>query len=313
MRRFATWTTGHRKTVILGWIVALIGIGMIAGSVGSDFTEEFKLPSSDSQEAFDLLEERFPQQSGVTAEIVYKAPAGADSPAVRKKMEGVFAEAAKLPHVSEVASPYVSGGAAAISKDGEIAYATVQYDTTTDKLEKDDIKKLVAIGRAANGEGLQVEVGGAPIEEVRSEEEGDSSFAIGLLAAVVILLLTFGSVVAMGLPLLTALFALGVGLSLVTLGTHVFDTAEFAPQLAAMIGLGVGIDYALFILTRFRNGLDEGLEPRPAAIAAVDTAGRAVLFAGVTVIISLMGMLLLGISFLYGVAMAAATARSCSR
>jgi RND superfamily putative drug exporter len=308
MRRFATWCTGHRKTVISGWIVALIGIGMIAGSVGSDFTEEFKLPSSDSQEAFDLLEERFPQQSGVTAEIVYKAPAGANSPAVKRKMEGVFAEAAKLPHVSEVASPYASGGAAAISKDGEIAYATVQYDVTTDKLEKDDIKKLLAIGRAANSDNLQVEVGGAPIEEVRSEEEGDSSFAIGLLAAVIILLLTFGSVVAMGLPLLTALFALGVGLSLVTLGTHVFDTAEFAPQLAAMIGLGVGIDYALFILTRFRNGLDEGLESRDAAIAAVDTAGRAVLFAGVTVIISLMGMLLLGISFLYGVAMSAALA-----
>jgi RND superfamily putative drug exporter len=310
MRRFATWTTGHRKTVILGWIAALIVIGMIAGSVGSAFSEEFKLPSSDSQEAFDLLEHKFPQQSGVTAEIVYKAPAGVRSAAVKKKMEGVFADAEKLPHVSEVASPYASGGgAAAIGKDGEIAYATVQYDTTTDKLEKADIKKLVAIGHDASGGGLQVEVGGAPVEEVRSEEEGgDSSFAIGLLAAVVILLLTFGSVVAMGLPLLTALFALGVGLSLVTLGTHVFDTANFAPQLAAMIGLGVGIDYALFILTRFRNGLDDGLEPRDAAIAAVDTAGRAVLFAGVTVIISLMGMLLLGISFLYGVAMSAALA-----
>jgi RND superfamily putative drug exporter len=309
MRRFATWTTGHRKTVIFGWIAALIVVGMIAGSVGSDFSEEFKLPSSDSQEAFDLLEHKFPQQSGVTAEIVYKAPAGASSAAVKKKMEGVFAEAEKLPHVSEVASPYASGGAAAISKDGEIAYATVQYDTTTDKLEKDDIKKLVAIGRAADRTGLQVEVGGAPVEEVRAEEEGgDSSFAIGLLAAVLILLLTFGSVVAMGLPLLTALFALGVGIGLITLGTHVFDTANFAPELAAMIGLGVGIDYALFILTRFRNGLDEGLGSRDAAIAAVDTAGRAVLFAGVTVIISLMGMLLLGINFLYGVAMAAALA-----
>ena len=153
-----------------------------------------------------------------------------------------------------------------------------------------------------------MQIGGQPIEEVRSENEGDSSFAIGLLAAVVILLLTFGSLVAMGLPLITALFALGVGLSLVTLGTHVFDTAEFAPQLAAMIGLGVGIDYALFILTRFRNGLDEDLSPRAAAIAAVDTAGRAVLFAGVTVIIALMGMMLLGLSFLYGVAMAAALA-----
>jgi putative drug exporter of the RND superfamily len=308
MRRFATWCTGHRKTVIFSWLGALIVIGMISGSVGSDFTEEFKLPSSDSQEAFELLEDKFPQQSGVTAEIVYKAPAGADSPAVKKKMEGVFAEAAKLPHVSEVASPYASGGAGAISKDGEIAYATVQYNVSTDKLEKDDIKKLVSIGEAADGDGLTVAVGGAPVEEVRGEEEGDSSFAIGLLAAVVILLITFGSAVAMGLPLITALFALGVGLSVVTIGTHVFDTAEFAPQLAAMIGLGVGIDYALFILTRFRNGLDEGLESREAAIAAVDTAGRAVLFAGITVMISLMGMLLLGISFLYGVAMAAAVA-----
>ncbi|HZK15253.1 MAG TPA: MMPL family transporter, partial [Solirubrobacterales bacterium] len=134
------------------------------------------------------------------------------------------------------------------------------------------------------------------------------SFAIGLMAAIVILLLTFGSVVAMGLPILTALFALGVGLSLVTLGTHVFDTADFATQLAAMIGLGVGIDYALFILTRFRNGLDEGLAPQPAAVHAIDTAGRAVLFAGLTVIISLLGMLLLGVTFLYGVAIAAAIA-----
>jgi RND superfamily putative drug exporter len=308
MRRFATWCTGHRKTVIIGWIVALIVAGMAAGSAGSAFTEEFKLPASDSQEAFDLLETKFPAQSGDTALIVFKAPAGVESTAVEQKMEGVFAEVAKFPHVSEVASPYESGGAAAISDDGEIAYATVQFDVPNNKLDKDKTKQMITTAQAAAGSGLQVEMGGQPIEEARQEEGGDSSFAIGLLAAVIILLLTFGSVVAMGLPLVTALFALGVGLSLVTLGTHVFDTANFAPQLAAMIGLGVGIDYALFILTRFRNGLDEGLESRDAAIAAVDTAGRAVLFAGVTVIISLMGMLLLGISFLYGVAMAAALA-----
>jgi RND superfamily putative drug exporter len=305
MRRFATWCTGHRKTVIAGWIVALVGVVMISGSVGSDFSEDFKLPASDSQEAFDLLENRFPAQSGDTATIVYKAP-DVEAPAVKQKMEGVFAEAAKVPHVSEVASPYEEGGAAAISDDGEIAYATVQFDTTSNELDKEDTERVMNAAEAASGDGLQVEVGGQPVEEARSEEEGDSSFKIGLLAAVVILLITFGSVVAMGLPLLTALFALGVGLSLVTLGTHVFDTADFALQLAAMIGLGVGIDYALFILTRFRNGLDEGLESRDAAIAAVDTAGRAVLFAGVTVIIALMGMWLLGLSFLYGVAMAAA-------
>ncbi len=298
MRRFATWCTGHRKTVILSWIVALIGVGMIAGSVGSDFSEDFKLPASDSTDAFDLLENKFPAQSGDTATIVFKAEDGVSSPAVRRTMQSLFAEAEALPHVSEVASPYKGGGAAAIGEDGKVAYATVQYDVFSDKIEKDDTAKLIDEAEAAGGSGLQVDLGGQPIEEARAEEEGDASFMIGLLAAVVILLLTFGSVVAMGLQLVTALFALGVGLSLVTLGTHVFDTAEFAPQLAAMIGLGVGIDYALFILTRFRNGLDEGLESREAAIAAVDTAGRAVLFAGVTVIIALMGMLLLGLSFL---------------
>jgi RND superfamily putative drug exporter len=308
MRRFATWITGHRKTVIIGWIVALIGVGFISSSAGSDFSEEFKLPASDSQEAFTLLETKFPAQSGDTAQIVYKAPAGVETPAVKKKMEGVFAEVEKLPHVSEVASPYNEGGAGAVSKDGEIAYATVQFDVTNDKLNNDEAKKIIKISQATQTDGLQVELGGQPIEEARSEEEQDSSFMIGLLAAVVILLITFGSVVAMGLPLITALFALGVGLGLVTLGTHVVDTAEFAPQLALMIGLGVGIDYALFILTRFRNGLDEGLEPRPAAIAAIDTAGRAVLFAGITVIIALMGMFLLEINFLYGVAVAAALA-----
>jgi RND superfamily putative drug exporter len=308
MRSFATWCTGHRKTVIIGWIVALIGVGMLAGSVGSKFSEEFKLPASDSQEAFDLLETKFPAQSGDTALIVFKAPAGVESAAVQKKMDGVFAAVAKFPHVSEVASPYKSGGAAAISDEGTIAYATVQFDVPNNKLDKAKTKEIIKASQAAAGDGLQVEMGGQPIEEARQEEGGDSSFLIGLGAAVIILLLTFGSVVAMGLPLITALFALGVGLGLVTLGTHVFDTANFAPQLAAMIGLGVGIDYALFILTRFRNGLDEGLESRDAAIAAVDTAGRAVLFAGVTVIISLMGMLLLGINFLYGVAMAAALA-----
>jgi RND superfamily putative drug exporter len=309
MRRFATWVTGHRKTVIIGWIVALIATVMISGAVGSDFSEEFKLPASDSQEAFDLLETKFPEQSGDTATIVYKARGGVESPAVRKRMEGVFADVAKIPHVSEVASPYEDGGTAAVSDDGKIAYATVQFNVITPKLDKDEAKRIVAASKAASSKDLQVEVGGQPIEEIREEEEGgDSSLAVGLLAAIVILLLTFGSVVAMGLPLVTALFALGVGISLVTVGTHVFDTAEFAPQLATMIGLGVGIDYALFILTRFRNGLDEGLEPRAAAIAAVDTAGRAVLFAGITVIISLMGMLLLGITFLYGVAVAAALA-----
>jgi putative drug exporter of the RND superfamily len=308
MRSFATWVTGHRKTVIIGWIVGLLAIGLIAKSAGSDFTEEFSLPSSDSKDALDLLENRFPAQAGDVVQIVYKSSDGVEAPAVKREMEGVFKKVEKLPHVSEVSSPYESGGAAAISDDGEIAYATVQFNVTTDKLRDGEVEKVMTTAQNAGGEGLQVELGGAPVEEVRGEEEEGFSEAVGLLAAIVVLLLSFGSVVAMGLPVVTALFALGVGISVITLFTHVFDTADFAPQLAFMIGLGVGVDYALFILTRFRNGLDEGMDKRAAAVAAVDTAGRAVLFAGVTVIISLMGMLLLGLPFLYGVATAAAIA-----
>jgi RND superfamily putative drug exporter len=294
--------------VIVAWIVALVGFGILAGTVGSSFTEEFSLPSSDSKDALDLLEDRFPAQAGDTVQIVYKAESGVEAPAVKSEMEGVFTKVAALPHVSEVASPYEKGGAGAVSDDGKIAYATAQFNVTTDKLNDGEVKEIMDTARGAGGDGLKVEVGGSPAEEVRSEEEESFSEGIGVLAAIVVLLISFGSVVAMGLPIVTALFALGVGISGITLFTHVFDTAEFAPQLAFMIGLGVGVDYALFILTRFRNGLDEGLDKREAAIAAVDTAGRAVLFAGITVMISLMGMLLLGLPFLYGVATAAAIA-----
>ena len=308
MRRFATWTTGHRKTVIISWVVALFAMIAISGSVGADFSEEFSLPDSDSKEALDLLEEKFPAQSGETAQIVFEADSGVEAAAVKRKMERVFSEVEEEPHVSEVASPYEGGGAAAVSDDGKIAYATVQFNVAGPDLDTEEAERVMKTAQAAAGDGLQIELGGSPIEEVRSEEEEGFSEAIGLLAAIMVLLITFGSVVAMGLPIITALFALGVGISFITLGTHVFNTADFAPQLAFMIGLGVGVDDALFILTRFRNGLAEGYEPREATIAAVDTAGRAVLFAAITVIIALLGMMLLGLSFLYGVAVAAALA-----
>ncbi|MBS1891477.1 MAG: MMPL family transporter, partial [Actinobacteria bacterium] len=161
MRRFATWITGHRKTVIFGWIAALVVIGAIAGNVGSNFSEEFKLPSSDSTEAYELLEDSFPQQSGGTATIVFKADEGVESPAVRQKMEGVFKQVEGEPHVSEVASPYgESGGAGAISKDGKIAYATIQYDVAGNKLNKDRTKRIINDAQAASGGGLEVALGG---------------------------------------------------------------------------------------------------------------------------------------------------------
>src|ERR1700761_9027392 len=218
MRRFATWTTGHRKTVILGWILALIIIGAIAGSKGADFSEEFKLPTSDSTEAFELLENNFPQQSGGTSQIVFKAAEGVESPQVKQKMEGVFRAVEKEPHVTEVASPYKSGGASGVSKDGKIAYATIQYDVQSNELDTASTERIVKTAQGVDdGSQLEVQLGGQAITEAE-EESGDSSFAIGLFAAIIILLLAFGSVVAMGLPIITALFALGGGISLVTLG-----------------------------------------------------------------------------------------------
>src|SRR5437660_1617608 len=143
------------------------------------------------------------------------------------------------------------------------------------------IVALFALAHGAAGSGLQVEAGGQPIERAQRDAGGIQT-GIGLLAAIVVLLVTFGSVVAMGMPVITALFALGTGLSLVTLATHVFDVADWSPQLAAMIGLGVGIDYALFIVTRYRSGLRDGLDVSAAVITAINTAGRAVFFAGTT-------------------------------
>src|SRR3982751_2180791 len=226
MRRFATWTTGHRKTVIIGWILALIVVGGISGSAGSDFSEEFKLPAPDSQEAFDLLENKFPAQSGDSAQIVFKAEGGVEAPAVKSEMTKAFGKIEEFPHVSEVASPYVKGGAAAISEDGEIAYATIQFDAAGNKLDKEKTREIIAVAQKPAGDGLKVELGGNLISEAE-QEEGDASFGIGVLAAMIILLITLGSVVAMGLPIITALFALGVGIGLVTLSSHVFDMAAF--------------------------------------------------------------------------------------
>src|SRR3954451_21010569 len=160
MRRFATWCTGHRKTVILGWIVALVVVGFISGAAGSDFSEEFKLPASDSKEAFDLLESKFPAQSGDSAQIVFKAKGGVEAPAVKKEMTAAFRAIEKFPHVSEVASPYVEGGAAAVSEDGDIAYATIQFDAAADKLDKEKTREIIAIAQKPAGDALQVELGG---------------------------------------------------------------------------------------------------------------------------------------------------------
>jgi putative drug exporter of the RND superfamily len=313
MLKLARWSTTHRKYVLIGWVVLLFGVNAIAQSAGTSYSNNFTLPNSGSQRAADLLQHSFPAQAGDRDTIVYKVGSGTVlDPAVKARMSKMFAEVEKLPHVAAVISPYAGPAAGkAISANGQIAFATVVFNEKANLLPKSAAERVVKVARAAGQGGrdsIQVELGGQAIEQTEQAGFGIST-GVGLLAAVVILLLTFGSVVAMGLPIITALFGLGTGLGLIALFTHVVDTPNFSSELAAMIGLGVGIDYALFILTRFREAYATPgptfENPRESVVQALDTAGRAVLFAGTTVVIALLGMMLLGVSFLYGVAISA--------
>jgi RND superfamily putative drug exporter len=310
MLKLARWSTTHRKYILLGWVVLLVGVNALAQSAGTSYSNNFTLPNSDAQRASDLLQRSFPSQAGDRDTIVYKVASGSVlDPAVRSRMSAMFARVAKLPHVASVISPYAGAASGkSISANGRIAFATVVFDEKANNLPKEAAQRVVDVARAADRTGLQVELGGQAIEETQQAGFGIST-AVGLLAAIIVLLLTFGSLVAMGLPIFTALFGLGTGLGAIALFTHVVNTPNFSSELAAMIGLGVGIDYALFILTRFREayatpGPTFG-NARESVIQSMDTAGRAVLFAGCTVVIALLGMMLLGVDFLYGVAISA--------
>ncbi len=310
MLKLARWSTTHRKYVVLGWLALLLLVNAFAQSAGTSYSNNFTLPNSDAQRAADLLQRSFPAQAGDRDTIVYEVSSGSVlEPAVRARMSAMFARVAKLTHVTTVISPYAGAAAGrSISTNRRIAFATVVFDEKANLLPKSAPERVVQVARAAARPGLQVELGGQAIEATEQVGFGLST-AVGLLAAIVVLLLTFGSLTAMGLPIVTALFGLGTGLGAIALFTHVVDTPNFSSELAAMIGLGVGIDYALFILTRFREAYATPgptfANARESVVEAIDTAGRAVLFAGSTVVIALLGMMLLGVDFLYGVAISA--------
>jgi len=306
--RLTRFCIDHRRFVILGWIAVAIAALALSGAVGSRYATNFSLPGTESQRAADLLKRDFPAQAGDSDQIVFAAKQGKVSdPAVRARITPMLASVAKLPHVTGVVSPYAAAGARAVSADGHIAFATVNFDQRANELPKDAVKRVISVARGAGSSAVQVELGGQAIQQVQEPPLGAAT-AIGIVAAIVVLLLTFGSFVAMGMPILTALIGLGTGVGLIGLASQAIDMPFFSTELAVMIGLGVGIDYALFIVTRFRENARAGMDVREATIAAMDTAGRAVLFAGLTVIIALLGMFALGISFLYGVAVSSALA-----
>jgi RND superfamily putative drug exporter len=284
--------------VVVGWIVALIAANGIGLAVGSTYNSNYRGPStSGSQRAIDLLQQDFPARRGDSASIVFDSTTPVTGAAVRSQIDTLLNKLATFPHVSGVVSPYAA--AHAISANGHIAYATLLFDQRSFQLDTALINRVINTAESARTPSLQIQLGGQPIEQVEPPKTGPATI-IGILAAIIILLVTFGTAVAAGLPLLTALLALGTAIGLIELLTHVLDVVNFTPQLAAMIGLGVGIDYALFVVTRYRAGLDAGIEPDEAIVTAMDTSGRAVLFAGIVVVVAMLGQLLVGVSFLRG-------------
>jgi putative drug exporter of the RND superfamily len=303
LARAARWATQHKRTVVLGWIAVLVISMGVSSAVGTNYTTNFSLGGTESQRATDLLKRDFPAQAGDEDAIVLHARQGkVTDAAVRDRVEPVLAKVAKLPHVTGVRSPYDRGGSAAISRDGTIGFATVTFDQRANALDKEDIKRVISTAETARSPQLQVELGGQAIQQAQEVSLGFATI-IGLVAAIIVLVLTFGSFIAMGLPIITALLGLGTGIALTGVLSHVIDMPDVSSELATMIGLGVGIDYSLFVVTRFREEYRRGAGAAEATVTAMDTAGRAVLFAGTTVIIALAGMFVLGVGFLYGLAL----------
>lgn len=307
MAALARWCLRRRLSVVLLWIVALAGLTAGAAVAGSAYSNDYGIPGTESGRATSLLEQAFPHQAGDSDTIVWHTTGTGSVRAdgVEQRMAKTLDEIARLPGVASVTSPYSPEGAGRISQDGQTAYAGVTFVKAADDIGAGQAKAVVKTAKAAEGDGLQVELGGTAVASTEGSS-GHLSELIGIGVAAVVLLLAFGSFAAMCLPIATALMGVGTAYMGIELLGHVMTVADFAPMLGMLIGLGVGIDYALFIVTRHRRGLKRGLPVREAAEQAVTTTGRAVVFAGGTVCVALLGMLILRLSFLNGVAVAAA-------
>ncbi|MQY16391.1 Membrane protein YdfJ [Streptomyces sp. RB5] len=307
MAALARFCFRHRYVVLLLWVVALAGIGLAGSAAGTHYRNDFELPGTESSHAVDLLKKEFPDSAGDTDTVVWQVPEGRDvrDAEVRTAMTAALTKVDGLPQIGEVRSPYARTGAAQISEDGRIAYAEVVFTEQAYSVQKDEVEQVIDAAQSTRGDvdGLRVELGGQAIQAAQ-EPPGGLAEGVGILAAAVILTFAFGSLLAMLLPIICAVFGIGAGLMTVGLLSHTFNMGDIAPLLGSLIGLGVSIDYALFIVTRHRTGLRRGLDPEEAAVRALNTAGRAVLFAGGTVCVALLGMLTLGMSFLNGIAVA---------
>ena len=262
MRSVARWCVTHRRMVLAGWLVAVVGLTVLSRSAGTAYTDSFSLKGTQSFEAQTLLEKSAPKAAGDREQIVLAVDHGrVTDPAVRARAHATLARIAALRDVASVASPYTAGGTAQISPSGQVAFATVTLTGLATKFSTSQARQFVNTARAGAGNGLEVQVEGQLAEA--ADETGISiTAALGALAALIVLLVVFGSLLAATLPLITAGVALGAGTATIGLLSHVIDMASFSAELSLLIGLGVGVDYALFIVTRYRQGLQRGKSGR---------------------------------------------------
>jgi RND superfamily putative drug exporter len=292
---------------VVGWIALVAGLNLIHGAAGSAYTDNFKLPHTESFDAIRLLQRAVPKASGETDQLVIAVDHGkVTDPAVRARAQRLFAEVEQVPHVATVASPFAPGASKQIAPSGQVAFANVTFDNAANqnKITAAAARNFVDKITSASGDGVQFQVEGNIAQAGNANNQG-SGLLFGFIAAAIVLFIVFGSLTAMVLPLVAAGVSLGSGIAVVGLLSHAIQIATFSNELALLIGLGVGVDYALFIVTRYRQSLLRGNSREDAVVESLDTSGRAVLFAGLIVCIAMLGMFALGVSFLYGVAIAA--------
>ncbi len=305
MAALARWCFRRRAWVLVAWLALLVILGVLSRTAGAAYSSSSAVPGTGSTTALNLLERAFPGHAGDQDTIVWTSPDGVRAPTVRARITTMLDQVAAAPSVAAVISPYSARGAAQVSRDGTIAYATVVFDAQAASLPGPDVSRVIHLAEAARAPGLQVDLGGQAVENALRPSIGISA-VVGLVAAAVVLFVAFGSLLAMLLPLAVAIAALASGLLTVGLASHAVSIPSIGPTLATLIGLGVGVDYALFVITRHRSNIKAGMSPQDAAVAALNSAGRAVLFAGTTVCIALLGMLVLNISYVSGLGIAAA-------
>jgi RND superfamily putative drug exporter len=303
MASFARLCFVHRRAVLAVWLIALIGFFGVSQLTGSAYSNSNSLPGTGSAKAQQVLTKDFPAQAGDSDQIVVQARHGTlRAAAAETAVSSMLARVARLPHVRSVSSLYGPGGQ--ISEDGTIGFATVGLDAQAQNIPNSAVTRLISTARSADGSLLNVQLGGAAIENVTSGGGSDyTGVLLGILLALGVLLVAFRrSVLAALLPLISALVAIGAGISIVAILTHAVSVASWVPAFAVFVALGVGVDYALFVVSRHRNELLAGQTPEDAAVTALNTSGRAVLLAGLTVCAAMLGLFVLPDHSLYGVA-----------